>query len=218
MDRSINTNISTIRHQQVGHNLHKSDLCSDPFEQFEQWLAQALVANLINPNAMTLATASKDGIPSARMVLLRSFDARGLVFYTNYQSQKGQELAENPHAAGVFYWATLARQIRVRGRVRKIAAEESDKYFKSRPALSQLGAWASQQSQVISSRAALQAKFKEFEAKFQGQDISRPRNWGGYRLTPNLFEFWQSRPNRLHDRFQYLRQPNDRWHIERLSP
>jgi len=168
--------------------------------------------------AMTLATADKQGRPSARVVLLKGVDQRGFVFYTNYESRKGQELAENPHAALVFYWSNQERQVCVAGEVSKLSPEESDVYFKTRPRGSRLGAWASKQSAVIRDRAALEAKWQLMEAQFPGEAISRPEFWGGCLLRPTRIEFWQGRANRLHDRFCYTRQADQSWAIERLSP
>jgi pyridoxamine 5'-phosphate oxidase len=168
--------------------------------------------------AMMLATADKEGRPSARMVLLKGVDQRGFVFYTNYDSRKGHELAENPQAALVFYWSDQERQVCVAGQISKLSPAESDAYFKSRPRGSQLGAWASEQSAVVRDRAALEEKWKQVEAQYQGQEVLRPPFWGGYLLSPTRIEFWQGRPNRLHDRFRYTRQPDKTWLIERLSP
>ena len=198
--------------------LRRNALNEDAVEQFRQWLNEAIATDIIEPPAMTLATATADGIPSARIVLLRGYDERGFVFYTNYNSQKGQELAENPQAALTFYWAQLHRQVRIFGSVSRVSAEESDKYFQSRPEGSKIGAWASAQSQILSNRAELESKIKEFEIKFQGEEIPRPSHWGGFRLSPTAVEFWQGRPSRLHDRWRYIRQDNNSWLIERLSP
>jgi pyridoxamine 5'-phosphate oxidase len=169
-------------------------------------------------NAMTLATADKNGRPSARVVLLKGLDERGFMFYTNYDSRKSQELTENPQAALVFYWSDLERQVCIAGEVSKLPALESDAYFKSRPRGSQIAAWVSHQSDVIPDRAALETKCRQLEAQYAGQAVPRPPNWGGYVLTPNRIEFWQGRPDRLHDRFRYTRQVDGGWQIERLSP
>ncbi len=198
--------------------LSESDLDSDPFAQFGKWFQQAVEAKLTEPNAMTLATATSDGFPSARMILLKSFDEDGFVFFTNYESQKGRELAENPSAALVFYWAELERQIRIAGAVSKVPRQESEEYFKSRPEGSRLGAWTSRQSQVISGREVLEERLKKLTAEYQDREIPTPPFWGGYRLSPQTIEFWQGRPNRLHDRLRYTRQSDNRWLIERLSP
>ncbi|MCI0485366.1 MAG: pyridoxamine 5'-phosphate oxidase [Blastocatellia bacterium] len=198
--------------------LRRSDLDPNPFKQFEKWFdeAQASVPKL--PNTMTLATADRDGRPSARMVLLKGFDERGFVFYTNYESQKSEELEENPQAALVFYWVELDRQVRITGRVSKVSREESAEYFRTRPADSRLAAWASKQSEVIENREVLETRMKEFEARYPGEAIPLPPFWGGFCLSPDTIEFWQNRPSRLHDRFRYTLQPDSSWLIERLSP
>ena len=167
---------------------------------------------------MTLATATPDGRPSARMVLLKGVDARGFAFFTNYESRKGAELAANPRAALVFFWVQLERQVRVEGRVERLSAEESDAYFASRPEGSQLGAWASQQSAVLPDRGPLEARYEELRAQYEGQEVPRPTFWGGFRVVPETVEFWQGRVNRLHDRLRYRRQDDGSWVIERLSP
>ena len=199
-------------------SLNESGLAPDPFAQFDQWFQRALAAGLPEPTAMTLATADKDGIPSARIVLLKEFDQRGFTFFTNYGSQKGKELTENPHAALVFYWAQLERQVRIVGTVGRVTREESERYFSSRPFGSKIGAWASNQSGVLQSRDELDRRVEELTRQYDGKDVPLPPNWGGYRLVPATLEFWQSRPNRVHDRFRYSRLSDDGWRIERLSP
>jgi pyridoxamine 5'-phosphate oxidase len=190
----------------------------DPFAQFRQWLDEALTSGLPEPHAMTVATATRAGRPSARVVLLRGFDARGFVFFTSYESRKGRELAENPFASLVFFWPGLQRQIRVEGRVEKVTSAESDAYFDSRPAGHRLAARASDQSQVIPNRQVLETRMREIEEQYAGVEIPRPDYWGGYRVIPAAFEFWRSGANRLHDRFQYTRQDESGWLIQRLSP
>ena len=197
--------------------LSEADVASDPFQQFARWFDEALAASVTEPSAMTLATATKEGRPSARVVLLKGFDEQGFVFYTNYRSRKGEEVAENPWATLVFYWAELKRQVRIEGRIEKASPEESDAYFDSRPRESRLAAWASAQSRVIPNREVLDRRMQELMLEYQDRDIARPPHWGGYRLRPTSLEFWQSRPNRLHDRLCY-RLVNGAWLIERLSP
>ncbi len=191
---------------------------SDPFEQFRIWLDQAVAVQLPQPYGVTLATATPEGRPSARMVLLRGFDARGFQFFTNYESRKANELAANPQAALVFYWAELDRQVRVEGRVEKLTAAESDAYFQSRPRGSRLGACASPQSRVVACREELDRRMEELVQEYGEGTIPRPSFWGGYRLIPEVIEFWQGRPNRLHDRLRYRRSREQSWIIERLAP
>jgi pyridoxamine 5'-phosphate oxidase len=191
---------------------------TDPFEQFRSWLDQAVAAQLPQPYGMTLATATPAGKPSARMVLLRGFDARGFQFFTNYESRKANELAANPQAALVFYWAELDRQVRVEGQVEKLTQAESDAYFQTRPRGSRLGAWASPQSRVIAQREELDHRMDELVEKYADDTIPRPPFWGGYRLIPDVIEFWQGRPNRLHDRLRYRRNREQTWILERLAP
>jgi len=209
--------IANLRRNYSYQGLSESDADPNPFQQFQQWFDQALAAQILEPNAMTLATAFA-GKPSARIVLLKQFDDRGFVFYTNYCSRKGQELAENPWAALVFWWADLERQVRIEGQVEKVSDQESNEYFHSRPLGSRLGAWASDQSRVIGDRLLLEQRLTELEQKYQDQEIPRPPHWGGYRLVPTTIEFWQGRPNRLHDRLCYQRLEIGNWQIERLSP
>jgi pyridoxamine 5'-phosphate oxidase len=196
----------------------ESDLDPNPFQQFDRWFQQAVEAGVPEANAMTLATATREGLPSARMVLLKEVDERGFVFYTNYDSQKGRELAENPRAALVFYWHPLSRQVRVVGEVSRVTREESLAYFQQRPVGARVSALASRQSQVLPSREALEQRVAELTAQHADGNIPLPDDWGGYRLAPHVFEFWQGRPSRLHDRLRYTRQPDGVWAIERLSP
>ncbi|MCX6948638.1 MAG: pyridoxamine 5'-phosphate oxidase [Opitutae bacterium] len=211
-------NLSAMRRQYASRSLDRPDLQADPFAQFDLWMREAIETELLEPNAMALATVSATGAPSVRTVLLKGFDARGLVFYTNYTSAKARDLAANTQVACLFQWLPLERQVSVRGRAEKISTEESLKYFLSRPHESQIGAWASQQSQVITTRALLEEKFAEMKNKFQVGAVPLPEFWGGYRVVPQTFEFWQGRPSRLHDRFVYRQEAAQSWQIERLMP
>jgi len=199
--------------------LAKDNIDANPIRQFQTWFDEVRASGVSEQDAtsMTLATADKDGRPSARVVLLKSLDDHGFVFYTNYQSRKGKELSENPRACLLFYWSELWRQVRIEGDVERVSTAESEEYFQSRPLGSKLGAWASNQSQVVASRETLEARFAELEKRF-GADVPRPEHWGGYRLRPNSIEFWQGRDNRLHDRLRYRLQQNGEWVIERLEP
>lgn len=214
----MDISLADLRKDYKRSGLELADADLNPFKQFRKWFDQAREAQLPEPNAMTLATATSLGNPSARMVLLKDFDERGFVFYSNYESHKAQQLQENPWASLVFWWAELERQVRIDGRVEKVSDEESDTYFHSRPLLSQLGAWASHQSQVIDSREVLEQRLEELKGKFENQEIPRPQHWGGYRVIPTGIEFWQGRPSRLHDRLFYQLRDDGSWVIERLSP
>ncbi len=199
--------------------LLEKDLAKDPFRQFEKWFQEAEAAKLVEPNAMTLATTGSDGRPSARTVLLKGLDGRGFVFYSNYDSRKGRELAHIPRATLVFPWLALERQVIVEGAVARVSREESEAYFHSRPRASQLGAWVSQQSSIITGRAVLEDSLKTLEHKYAGQEIPLPPNWGGFRVNPETVEFWQGRRSRLHDRLRYRRDAKSgEWSVERLAP
>jgi len=212
------SNISSIRKDYQQHSLTESEALSNPFEQFTLWWDDAERAALEERNAMTLATASADGVPSARIVLLKGYDERGFVFFTNYSSFKGQELLANPRACLIFFWKELERQVRITGIVEKTSNQESDEYFNSRPLGSRIGAWASTQSEIIPGRDWLEDNEKRWQEKFKDGDVPRPEHWGGYRVRPVAIEFWQGRPNRLHDRLNYNLDQNGNWKIERLSP
>ena len=199
--------------------LTKAHINPNPIRQFEKWFRELAAAGVSAQDSisMTLATAGKRGQPSARIVLMKSFDDQGFVFYTNYNSRKGQELSENARACLLFYWSPLWRQVRIEGPVTKVSTEESDQYFHSRPLGSKIGAWASDQSQTVVERAMLESRFEEFDLKF-GDNVPRPPHWGGYRVKPEMIEFWQGRENRLHDRLRYRLQPDGTWLVERLAP
>lgn len=198
--------------------LEKEDLTSDPFLLFEGWMTHALEEDIPEPYAMSLATSDENNLPSIRTVLLRAFDPNGFIFYTNYNSQKGQDLLKNPQAALLFFWPALERQVRIQGKIEKVSAEDSDRYWNSRPEKSRLSSKASPQSQVLASRDELNQQMEDLDSR---QDLSRPEHWGGYILSPIKFEFWQGRPGRMHDRFRYFKEntgSNNSWKIERLAP
>ncbi|WP_412525415.1 pyridoxamine 5'-phosphate oxidase [Burkholderia lata] len=213
------TTLADLRINYSRASLDEADVAHDPFAQFDRWFKEALAAKLPEPNTMTLATVGADGRPSARIVLVKGVDERGFVFFTNYESRKGRDLAAHPQAALLFYWIELERQVRIEGRIEKTSAEESDRYFASRPLGSRIGAWASAQSAVIDSRATLEAQEKAISERY-GDNPPRPPHWGGYRLVPDSIEFWQGRPSRLHDRLLYTRDAGTStgWSISRLSP
>ena len=210
-------NIANLRKSYEKAELNESASQADPMKQFEQWLNEAIGSEVPEPNAMTLATVAPDGRPSTRIVLIKGFDDQGIVWYTNYASRKGQELAGNPFAALQFHWVELERVVRIQGVVEKVSDEESDQYFKSRPLDSRIGAWASPQSQVIEGRGVLVANAAKYGAQFLLQP-PRPPHWGGYRLKPDTWEFWQGRKSRLHDRLRYSQQDAGGWLRERLAP
>ena len=212
---------SDKRHEYTKNGLREADADPDPLRQFARWFAQAETVNTdewFMPNAMTLATSGTDGIPAARIVLLKDFNEQGFVFYTNYGSHKSQQLTDNPNAALVLYWPMLQRQVRITGSITKVSHEESEAYHRTRPRGSQLGALASDQSDVISDRDMLERKLIELDARYRDHEVPLPKNWGGYRLAPGSIEFWQGRPNRLHDRLLYAKQNDGAWIIQRLAP
>lgn len=210
--------IAQIRQEYAAQVLLEEDLAPDPIQQFRKWWQQVIDSQVTEPNAMTLATASADGMPTARVVLLKGFDEEGFVFFTNYNSYKGLQLSENPRACLVFHWKELERQVRIIGLVEKVPEGESDAYFKARPLGSRIGAWVSPQSQVIDNRQWLDDTYAQREKELEKEDIQRPPHWGGYKVMPVVVEFWQGRPSRLHDRLQYTLLEGGAWQIERLAP
>ena len=214
MDRTV----ADLRKDYTLQELNETEVDPNPVIQFQKWFDQVCSVDIPEPNAMTVATVSSEGKPSARMVLLKDYDGRGFVFYTNYNSRKGQELIANPYAALVFWWAQLERQVRITGSVEKISAQESDEYFHSRPFNSRLGAWTSNQSEIVSSRQTLEQRLQQLQAKYKDLEVPRPPHWGGFRVIPVEIEFWQGRSSRLHDRLLYSKNSDSTWGIERLSP
>jgi pyridoxamine 5'-phosphate oxidase len=208
--------IQAIRRQYTKSSLTASSVNKNPYKQFAKWFSEVMKSGFLEPNAMTVATASPGGRPSARILLLKGFDERGFVFFSNYKSRKGKELEQNPYASLLFYWDRLERQVRIEGKIEKITKEESEAYFNTRPYKSRLGAWASDQSSVIGGRSVIIKEFLKYMLKFKTH-VPLPEKWGGYRLIPDTFEFWQGRPNRLHDRIRYKKN-KDGWKIERLAP
>lgn len=210
--------IADIRKDYRLKNFSEADAAADAIQQFTAWWNDAIASEIDEVNALTLATATRDGKPSARIVLLKGYDENGFVFFTNYKSNKGEELAQNPQACMVFFWKELERQVKIEGLIEKVSEKESDEYYFSRPVGSQVGAWCSPQSSVISGRNVIEENVKKYEARFASTPITRPAHWGGYRLKPQLVEFWQGRPSRLHDRLQYTLEVSGSWKIERLAP
>ena len=210
--------VAALRRSATGFALDREDLNDDPIVQFEDWFRYACETVPLDPNAVALSTVDHSMRPSSRTVLLKSFDERGFVFYTNYESTKAAHIEENPNVSLLFFWSEAARQVKIRGKAEKIPTSESLAYFLSRPRGSQIGAWVSAQSSVISSRSLLESKFQEIKQKFRDKDISLPSFWGGYRVVPDEIEFWQGRRNRLHDRFQFTKRDDGSWKIERLAP
>lgn len=211
-------NLSDLRRDYEAGALHRRDLDADPIRQFERWLNDAITAGQREPTAMTLATATPDGCPSARIVLLKAVDAGGFVFFTSYLSQKGREIDANPHVELCFFWDKLERTVRVHGTVSRTPRAESEAYFRQRPKRSQIGAAASNQSEVVANRELLEQRFAELEKQYENGDVPIPAHWGGYRVTPQTIEFWQGRRSRLHDRFRYRRDAGGGWVIERIAP
>jgi pyridoxamine 5'-phosphate oxidase len=209
--------VSSLRQEYTNAGLHEADVDQDPILQFHAWFENAIDADLHEPNAMILATATRDGGPSARTVLLKGYDERGFVFYTNYEGRKADDLEANPACALLFYWGELARQVRIEGQAVRLSEEESDAYFASRPRGSRLGAWASEQSSPVENRSVLEERVRALETEYEGREIPRPPFWGGYRVLPETVEFWQGRENRLHDRLVYKRS-GEGWKIVRLQP
>ena len=208
---------SSLRKEYTRAGLDRADLDPDPIVQFHEWFEKVIDADLHEPNAMIVSTASTDGKPSARTVLLKGYDERGFVFYTNYEGRKANEIEANPMCALLFYWGELERQVRIEGRASRLSGDESDAYFEGRPRGSRLGAWASEQSRPVEDRSVLEERVKALEAQYEGREIPRPPFWGGYRVEPDTIEFWQGRENRLHDRLVYRRE-DGAWRIERLQP
>ena len=211
------TKVANLRKNYTQAGLLESDLVDNPYQQFQIWFEQAVAADILEPNAMTVATVTAEGKPSARIVLLKDFDDRGFVFYTNYNSQKGVELQQCPYAALVFLWGDLERQVRIEGKTELVAESEATSYFHSRPASSQLGAWASEQSTIIQDRSILEQRLQQLATQYQDTAIPKPPHWGGVRVIPQEIEFWQGRPSRLHDRLRYQLVAG-KWQIDRLSP
>jgi len=218
MDKKINKIISSLRADYSSGKLDKNSIDKDPFIQFGRWMKDALVKKVKEPNAFHLATVNESHQPDVRVVLLRGFNKKGFVFFTNYKSEKGRNITGNAGCALDFFWVEMQRQVRIQGMAKKISAKESDEYFASRPRESQLSAWASAQSTLVENRNVLEEKYKKVEKKYHGKLVPRPPHWGGYRVIPTAFEFWQGRSNRLHDRIVYMKTANGKWKIYRLNP
>ncbi len=214
----MNPSIADLRKDYSSQTLRETDIEPNPIDQFQKWWTEAVNSQIDEVNAMTLATASSDGMPSARIMLLKGFDKNGFVFFTNYKSYKAMHLEENPKACLVFFWKELERQVRITGLVKRVSEKDSDHYFLSRPLGSQIGAWTSSQSQVIESREWLENRYLQLTEEYKQKKLKRPPHWGGYVVTPVIIEFWQGRPSRLHDRIQYSLEEDGSWKIERLSP
>jgi pyridoxamine 5'-phosphate oxidase len=214
----MSSSIADIRKDYKLRSLNETDVAADPFSQFTVWWDEAVRSDIAEVNAMTLATSTVNGVPSARIVLLKGFDEKGFIFFTNYQSQKGKQMDDNPHVALVFFWKELERQVRIEGLIEKVSEEESDAYYHSRPVGSRIGAWASPQSEVIGNRNVIENNFAALEKKFGNENIPRPGYWGGYIVRPTMLEFWQGRSSRLHDRIQYTLHADSSWTIQRLEP
>ena len=213
----MNKHIADIRTDYKLKSLLESEVSGNPYKQFGQWWDEAIKSNLEEVNAMTLSTASKEGRPSSRIMLLKGYDEKGFVFFTNYLSNKGEQISDNPYVSLLFFWKELQRQVRIEGKIEKLETVDSDEYFYSRPVGSRIGAWASKQSKAIESRETLESDFAKYAKQFEGVDVPRPEHWGGYRVVPDKIEFWQGRSNRLHDRIEYSLD-NAAWRIKRLSP
>jgi pyridoxamine 5'-phosphate oxidase len=214
----MNNAIADIRKDYKLASLEEVDVAANPFDQFTSWWNEAVASQIDEVNAMTLATVNATGVPAARIVLLKGYNPDGFIFFTNYESDKGKNLAQNPHAALVFFWKELERQIRIEGTVEKVSAEESDRYFNSRPASSRIGAWASPQSAVIENRTVIEQNVERYSSIFANDSIERPDHWGGYIVKPTSIEFWQGRSSRLHDRIRYVLENSASWKVERLAP
>jgi len=214
----MNNAIADIRKDYKLASLEEVDVAANPFDQFTRWWNEAVASQIDEVNAMTLATVNATGVPAARIVLLKGYNPDGFIFFTNYESDKGKNLAQNPHAALVFFWKELERQIRIEGTVEKVSAEESDRYFNSRPASSRIGAWASPQSAVIENRLVIEQNVERYSSIFANDSIERPDHWGGYSVKPTSIEFWQGRSSRLHDRIRYVLENSASWKVERLAP